>query len=56
MCPAGNYSVRFGALDAAGRAMVVDEIIILQQFLRQFAYIVYQEEFICGKVTPMYGE
>ena len=56
MCPAGNYTIRFDALDGAGRKTAVDEIIILQQFLRHFAYIVYQGKFICGKVTPVYGE
>ena len=56
MYPAGNYTVRFGALDGAGRKTVVDEIIILQQFLQQFAYIVYEDKFICGKIAPVYGE
>ena len=55
-CPAGNYTVRFGALNGSGRKTVVDEIITLQQFLQNSVYISYQGKFICGKVTPVYGE
>ena len=55
-CPAGNYTVRFGALDGSGRKTAVDKIITLQQFLQNSMYISYQGKFICGKVTPVYGE
>ena len=55
-CPAGNYAVQFGALTGAGRKTAVDEIITLQEFLQQSVYIVFPETFLCGKITPVYGE
>ena len=55
-CPAGNYTVRFGALDGSGRKTAIDEVIKLQEFLQNSMYISYQSNFICGKVTPVYGE
>ena len=55
-CPAGNYTVRFGALSGAGREIEIDKTIKLQEFLQNSVYIFHVDKFICGKVTPVYGE